>query len=310
MLRRSLRMVFPLVFAGAAPLAFACSSFGDDPGGDVGDAAPRADASVEGPDGAPKSPDGAAPDAGDPCPVGFGPKMAVVELLNGRRVCVDRTEVTGAAYATFHASRPVITALEAKVPQGCRGVSAATLTAPDASGDLPRARVTFCSAAYYCAASGKRLCGSLADGKSAIVTGTAESAPDPPLEWEAACSNGKPTSFLPWGTTDPTTASGAGCLTRSTTPGATQPRIVGASPDCGPSADGPLDMVGNVWEWVDARRDIPTSNVSYTFVRGGSFKGDTIARCAQPHAIDGVLGAYTTKTDDETGFRCCADPAP
>ena len=291
----------------ATACATACGAFGADE-----DGPPSPDASADGAsDAAPEGaapPDAAADDASaddaGACPTGHGPSMRVTPVSASRSICIDRTEVTSAQYASFRAAVLDLKPLRALVPNECSPQTAAALSPADGGGDLPRVDVSFCSAAFYCAAQGKRLCGGLADGKGIVTDG----GKDPPLEWEGACANGNDGSFYPWGTISPEPAVAAGCHTRSTDPNAAAPRAVGAAPACGPDgAEGPWDMIGNVWEWVNVRSD-PSPVVSYTGLRGGSFEGDTVGNgCATPHAADGPPGQYATGRT-AVGFRCCADP--
>lgn len=311
MKRRSLlAAAFVAAFAGAA----ACSTFGThDEGTPAAESDSGAEAGVPGEDGQATNetgtPDDAAPpvDGGslNPCPIGVGPPMNVVQLPS-RRVCIDRTEVTSAQYAAFRAIIKDTTALSARVPAGCAGVSAAGLTTADGKGQLPRTSVSFCSAAYFCAAQGKRLCGSLADGGPVIVTN--DGVDDPPMEWEIACANGNPGNFYPWGTTDKTGVVAAKCLTKDGYPDAAAPREAGLEPTCGPSGNaGPFDMIGNVEELVNGRRDVD-GGASYTFLRGGSYEGTVAGNgCASVHGVDAPNGTYTTGRPT-IGFRCCADP--
>jgi formylglycine-generating enzyme required for sulfatase activity len=238
------------------------------------------------------------------CPTGLGPEMVIVAVSPTRSICIDRTEVTEAEYAAFRSSLTTLSALTAKVPAGCSGLSIVALASATDGGKLPRRDIPFCSAAYYCAAQGKRLCGSLEDGGTVLIV---DNMPDPPMEWERACSNGKTGNFYPWGTTDPSTSVQAGCYTRSFDEDAMAPRLVGAAPACGPPGDaGPVDMIGNVWEWVNLRKDL-TGGPSYTGARGGAYNGTVVGNgCQTGFALDGVNGQYRAGGSPDVGFRCCA----
>ncbi len=232
--------------------------------------------------------------------------MTVIAASSDRSICVDRTEVTSAQYAAFITATSTLDPWKDAVPKACKSLALAALDAPDDGGDLPRVTVSFCSAAYFCAAQGKRICGSLADGGAVVVEA---GAGDPPLEWEGACANGQDRSFYPWGTQAPEPAIAAGCLTKSSNPDANAPRAAGGAPQCAPSpTEGPFDMIGNVWEWVNLRSD--GAGVSYTAVRGGSYAEPTVIYgCASPHGIDAPPGAFAAG-HAAVGFRCCADPKP
>jgi formylglycine-generating enzyme len=273
----------------------------------LSDLTPRVEGHDAGPSDAPRveGHDAGPSDAPPPCPVGVGPEMTVIQVTTGVTICVDRTEVTSTQYAAFRATTKDTGPLGSKVPPDCSGISAAGLTPSDDGGNLPRVSISFCSAAFFCAAQGKRLCGALGDGSAVVIT---ESDPDPPMEWEGACANGKSGSYYPWGTTDPGGAVAAKCQTKSAYPDANAPREVGLEPTCGPGSAGPFDMVGNVWEFVNGRKDVD-GGVSYTLLRGGAWDGETVpSGCSTGHAIHAHHGTYAGG-HATIGFRCCADPS-
>jgi hypothetical protein len=306
---RMRRAVCGTFFVSAALAFVACGSFGTDDDAQPSSALPDA---ADG-DGSSPLPDAAPPDAnaldggGGRCPTGFGPAMVVTAVSSDRAICVDVSEVSSAMYAEFRAKVTDVTPFQPLVPSGCEMLAAAALDPADDAGALPRRSVSFCSAAFYCASQGKRLCGSLADG-SGLVKADDGGAPveNPPLEWEGACAGGQQRDHYPWGNTDPAPAAAAGCLTADTAPDAGV-RPVATSPVCGP-ANGPYDMIGNVWEWVSLRVDKPSASVSYSGLRGGAWNAATPAQgCATPHGADAPLGTYAAGRKD-VGFRCCADP--
>lgn len=287
----------------------ACGSFGTDD--DAQPPAPSPDAATA--DGSSPAPDAALPDASEleggdgGCPTGFGPEMVVAAVSGDRAICIDVSEVSSAQYAQFRAAVTDVTPFQPLVPPECATLAAPALDPADEAGALPRRAVSFCSAAFYCASQGKRLCGSLADGGGLVKTEDGGAAVgDPPLEWEGACAGGQARDHYPWGNTDPAAAAAAGCLTADTAPDASI-RPVATSPVCGP-AKGPYDMIGNAWEWVNLRVDRPFASVSYSAVRGGAWNAATPAQgCATPHGADAPLGTYAAGRKD-IGFRCCADP--
>jgi formylglycine-generating enzyme required for sulfatase activity len=301
-----------MVGVRAGPLLFiagsfvACGAFGEGedavrPSPDAGTSEPAAsDAS---------SADAIAADAkeaGDAlCPMGIGPAMRVVELAGGRSICIDLTEVTSSQYATFRNTVLDLAPLTQRVPPACSQVALGGLSPPDPEvSELPRVNVSFCSAAFYCAAQGKRLCGDASEGRAIVfVDGTTE----PPNEWELACADGKGSEFYPWGTQDKTTAVSAGCAVSENGIDATSVRTVGSSPACGPtSGAGPFDMIGNAWEWINVRKDV-AGGASYSGVRGGAFDVVTVVDgCRSVHGIDSAPGAYADGRAN-VGFRCCAN---
>jgi hypothetical protein len=149
--------------------AAACSSFDAVPqpgaaemdAGDDGHTGIDRDGATDADGGAPDAaPDAPSTDASSPCPVGDGPSMREVMLLGGRTICVDRTEVTTAQYGAFLSRVTNLAPLDPAVPPDCTGLAAVARSAAGAPSALPQVNVSFCSAAFYCAAQGKRLCGS------------------------------------------------------------------------------------------------------------------------------------------------------
>jgi sulfatase modifying factor 1 len=302
------------VFAVATALAAACSTFSSE----NDDGTPRADAASDSPieSASPIDAIASASDAGDaavdgadagPCPIGLGPDMVVVDI-GTRTICIDRTEVTSAHYAAFLASHTGAGALAPyamKVAPQCALITPPGLTAADDGGARPRRSIDYCSAALFCVAQGKRLCGNVGDG-GAIVFASDGGSEHPLTEWELACANGRSVTYYPWGTMNASGAVAAKCETRDYDDASTGPRAAGAEPACA-TVSGALDMIGNVWEWVN----MPVDNdggASYTAVRGGAWDGVTAPfGCGTQHGFASSSGNYAGG-DPTAGFRCCADP--
>jgi formylglycine-generating enzyme required for sulfatase activity len=108
-------------------------------------------------------------------------------------------------------------------------------------------------------------------------------------EWEhAARPLGR---AFPWGTEwDPA---------RCRSSGGTAP--VGAYPE-GASADGVLDLVGNVWEWTDADPRLGLPADGFAWVLGGSYR--------HPCHVNGAIARSAVsahKGYEYLGFRCALD---
>lgn len=232
------------------------------------------------------------------CPTGGeGPSMVIAPNPGG--ACIDRTEVTRRQYGAFHnRMNPTEHArLTTLVPEICKDVVYQALNIPLPSAlDHPYNSVSFCSAAYYCAAQNKRLCGEPGTGAFLEI----KEGENRVLEWDLACSMGRdPAKYYPWGI-DRTLAARLGCQVS-----AQNTRDAGAEAGCGPSSGAPLDMIGNVWEWV-AMRVTNDAGTALLAVRGGGYQGATVGNgCMTPHAI---AVAETTAPDGQFGFRCCATP--
>jgi hypothetical protein len=133
---------------------------------------------------------------------------------------------------------------------------------PNAVKTPPQTGLSWVEAKMYCLDAGKRLC-----------------TPD---EWESACK-GESNQFYPYGQQYD--------KTRCPTEGA-RVYASGSFKNCG-EGFGVKDMVGNVWEWVDAK------NGDYPFMMGGSYKIGKNAHCGLKSE-----GTVATQSDD-IGLRCC-----
>jgi sulfatase modifying factor 1 len=211
------------------------------------------------------------------CPAG----MIAVEAI-----CIDRFE---ASLVELDDAGTVVASWSPYFHPGATRVRAVSL-----AGAVPQGYIDADTAAAACAEAGKRLCTN--------------------DEWLRACGGPAGTTY-PWGrdaqpgacndaralhpaieyfgTADPWIWSELGNPCILQVPAGLQ--TTGAHPAC-TTAEGALDMVGNLHEW--------TSDPSGTF-RGGFFV-DTV--------INGPGCSYATTAHDRThwdystGFRCCADP--
>jgi formylglycine-generating enzyme required for sulfatase activity len=171
-----------------------------------------------------------------------------------------------------------------------------------AGSDLPVTYVDWCDAQTYCLAAGKRLCGPIGGGAP-----LASNAPDLLVparnEWLAACTADGARAY-PYGSTfDPQACRGAEFPPNAGDGGAvdggvSQPEPVGSAARCQGGVPGLYDMVGNVFEWEDARS---LDGERTAVVRGGShFVGNASCGTSSVQAWDSRLPTV--------GFRCCASP--
>jgi hypothetical protein len=155
------------------------------------------------------------------------------------------------------------------------------------AGVLPWTNVGYSAASAACAAAGLRLC-----------TGA---------EWQAACEGAAARAY-PYGATySALTCNGAD---RDAVPGGMvdhQVSATGALAMCS-SADGAMDLSGNVKEWTNDTREMtapPMPRPIYV-VRGGSYESPERGLTCQTD-----LSRATSDTALPTlGFRCCSDTAP
>ncbi|MBX2796274.1 MAG: SUMF1/EgtB/PvdO family nonheme iron enzyme [Myxococcales bacterium] len=171
---------------------------------------------------------------------------------------MDRTPITHAMYEVF------VRETGASAPPGWIGKKA-----PWSRRDHPVCGLTHKQARAYAEWSGSRL---------------------PTLdEWLYACRGPYDTEF-PWGDDYVATYCNGPNGPGATTPVRRHRR--------GATAEGVLDLVGNVWEWVDDPRD-----GSASLAVGGSFR-------SHPAGRDGLLATRTIEPGepvDDVGFRCVRD---
>jgi len=236
----------------------------------------------------------------------------LVLVRQGQERCswVDRTEVTTEQYRQFmDATDPPLPDPErclwkSEFSPGVDGTSecateARSLQNDAGAPDLPARCVDWCDAEAFCRWQGKRLCYTNI-GASALWEG-----PRILEEWGAACS-GPAEQPLPYGETGELGVCNidnqAYCDAYFQTCAALPP---GAFEDCGYQG-GPVDMIGNVSEWVFAcARDDGTGPVEDEpcFSLGGSFDDalDDVTCFTRLHSAP--RGALSPAR----GFRCCMD---
>ncbi len=153
------------------------------------------------------------------------------------------------------------------------------------AGVLPWSGVSYASAAAACAAAGQRLCSA--------------------AEWQAACE-GAAAQTYPYGSAYGTmTCNGAD---RDAIPGGgidLRVEPTGTLSICS-SADGAIDMSGNVKEWTNDPRGTSAGGQAIYVVRGGSFESPRLGLTCQTElsraTVDTLLPGL--------GFRCCSATGP
>jgi len=258
------------LIAGTDPLNVDPCYNGCDGGGEGGIDA-TIDAPIEG--GSDAGTDVITTDSG--CPA------SMIAVPANPKYCVDSTEVTFAEYGKFVTAKGSDTSGQIAV------CAANTSYAPSiiGSGSIPVRNVDWCDAMAYCTWAGKRLCGKIGGG----------SVPQSDFEnpainqWLYACSAGGTQPF-PYGSTY---QSGA-C---NTDLDAGAPVAVGSKAKCEGGFPGIFDMIGNVWEFIDA----PDTTNQTVLIYGAAWSTtDPTFDCSTGFAFP-----FSSNADD-VGFRCCS----
>lgn len=238
------------------------------------------------------APDGGRSDAREASSAACPAEMVEERFADGTRFCIDRTEVTQQAYATFltqdaGASPPgCATNTSLRPDEPAADVKCSALFDPATNGTMPVVCVDHCDAATYCSSRGARLCG----GKGGGNLDPADTNNPSSDEWFVACA-GTGRSFAPGD--DP-----AGCAVGQAVPDPA------ASATCA-TPEGVQHLSGNVAEWTGTC-GVDTGGEARCLQRGGSI-ADTAAkdlRCARA-AGEGIR--LRTARLGFIGFRCCSD---
>ena len=200
--------------------------------------------------------------------------------------CIDRTEVTNAAYARFLATSPDVTGQ----PSACswNATFGPSLNWPPAVTEqsLPVVYVDWCDAYAYCAWAGMRLCGKIGGGPVAPDEFKNAGA----SQWFHACSHGDDGAHAyPYGNAYDASTCNEPSGGRSD---------AGAYAGCVGGYPGLFDMTGNVWEWEDSCNG-DAGIGDGCGIRGGSWENNTIG-CA------GDLPSGRGDVRPSIGFRCCS----
>jgi formylglycine-generating enzyme len=311
-----------LLFAGTGVGVLACSALydlsalgpGDGVGTDGGDAGAvdAGEGGTTGADGGGGS-DGAigddgqaSPDArteGGPlktdggCPLGEGPAM-----IRGETTCIDATEVTAGHYLKFLQAdagavfAPAICNWNTSLsPEPQRTGDEYTWPPAATDMDYPVQFVDWCDAATYCAWAGKQLCGAVASGGISYNDFADASA----SQWYQACSRNGTRQYPYPGSYAPDV-----CAVDVDGGGPSGVARVGAYPGCEGGYAKIVDMVGNVYEWLDSCDGDGKTDLC-SVAGGGSFDtspAESGQDCTEIIPYDRDLRMSFI------GFRCCARP--
>jgi formylglycine-generating enzyme required for sulfatase activity len=227
------------------------------------------------------------------CPSAHGPAMVMISDSTPP-FCIDSTEITNANYRDFLQANVPLTGQPSPrcdgntsfIPQNGSGTQEWPLAS--SADSFPVAFVDWCDAFAYCNWAGKRLCGEIGGGASAVENhGDANHS-----QWYHACSkNGS--LVYPYGSAYEPLA----CNGRDLSDGGASLAVASLS-TCVGGYPGIFDIAGNVEEWTDSCDDAGCLS------RGGSFVDfgpNTVEMCADATQDDPPLGR-----SGDIGFRCCA----
>ena len=217
--------------------------------------------------------------------------------------CIDSTEVTNAQYAMFLEAgvAPQTQSVNCKDWNGSFVPRAPDGGAPDGgpllkwpflpgTENYPVAWVNYCSAEAFCNWAGKRLCGRIGGGASAVADQNNANV----SEWYRACSKAD-TRTYPYGSAyDPSACNGPNDA------GVGKLVDVGALPKCVGGYPGIHDMSGNVYEWENSCDGELGPNGGCR-VRGGSIYSAGYLAC---NSTNGGPRAFA---NDDLGIRCCSE---
>jgi formylglycine-generating enzyme required for sulfatase activity len=212
--------------------------------------------------------------------------------------CIDRTEVSNAAYKKFLATKPSLSIQE---PFCSFNGSFDFDTDPmvckmrQTGDDYPATCVNWCDASAFCRSAGKHLCGKIHGGK---IPDAAYKDPAQD-EWFDACSRNGALVFSTGGTFDSAQCNG--------NKGGTIPVGVPGHEVCQGGYNGLMHMSGNAREWEDSC-STEMGHQDLCLTRGGAF--DSATTSPGEDFADLRCDVHDARARDDTdwtiGFRCCS----
>lgn len=245
--------------------------------------------------------------AGEVC----NPEVEIEATIGPERFCVDKYEITNAAYAAWLATKPPIgdrgrtecsfndafdpgdasAAFRPEWDADCAPEAYDFATELEEHPHRPVECVDFCDALTYCEDVGRHLCGANTDGGGPLDVGliTDRTA----AEWYQACT-GPDDRPYPYGKTfDGDRCNTSGGLAK-----------VGSFDECEGANDGVFDMSGNATEWIDACDNTADNTPYAACVAMGGKDGTTPYSCKASRRLN------RAELHRGVGIRCCRSPTP
>jgi formylglycine-generating enzyme required for sulfatase activity len=205
--------------------------------------------------------------------------------------CIDTTEVTRAAYATWLAAGPSLEHQISNCAWNKSFVPYRDWPAPETDPQLPVTWVDWCDAYAYCQGVGKHLCGAPLNNAGAGAWARQSQS-------YSACASGGELEY-PYGNSyDAMKCNGADSGKGARVAGGTMKGCQSSAPGYG----GVYDLIGNVREWEDFCLDPKDiGERTYCVAGGGSYAlVAEFQRCGRHQVLTRGNAA------GDVGFRCCA----
>jgi formylglycine-generating enzyme required for sulfatase activity len=224
--------------------------------------------------------------------------MVRVATGAGTDYCIDSTEVTRAEYAAF-LPEASLSAQSVRPPTNCKNSNTSFIPTahwpPGTTGDLPVDGVDWCDAESFCAWAGRRLCRGL--GNADLWHQDGDFTDSTKSEWASACT-ALGTRSYPYGKEPHAGA----CADNSS--GESDERSTVGPTACVGGVAGVRDMVGNVYEWLDACSF--SWGVDHCALLGSAVKDPHLSATAVAQCSDANTVPYYQNFAG-VGIRCCAD---